>query len=94
LSGGSSNIAELWTVTEAMVWAKEAQVAEIAVFTDSRNNLAWLNGHVGKKLNDLAAVVNLLTAIDNLKKHVATSAVWIPRGENLAGIHLEGKAVS
>jgi prepilin-type processing-associated H-X9-DG protein len=94
LSGGSSNIAELWAVTEALVWAKEAQVGEIEVLTDSRNNLAWLDGHIGKKLNDRTAVMNLLTAIDNLKKYVNMSVLWIPREENLAGMYLEGNSHS
>ena len=76
--GGSSNIAELWGVAEAMLWAKESQVAEIEVFTDSRNNLAWLKGNVGKKLNDRNAVMDLLTAIENLKRCVNMSVSWIP----------------
>ena len=63
--GGSSNIAELWAVAEAMLHAKKEHVSEIEVFTDSQNNLAWLKGNIGKKLNDRNAVMNLLTAIDN-----------------------------
>src|ERR1700741_3701038 len=65
--GGSSNIAELWAVAEAMLHAKKEHVSEIEVFTDSQNNLAWLKGNIGKKLNDRNAVMNLLTAIDNMK---------------------------
>jgi ribonuclease HI len=92
--GGSSNVAELRAVTEAMLYAKESQVAELEVFTDSRNNLAWLKGNVGKKLNDRNAVMDLLTAIENLKKYVTLSVWWVPREENLAGIFLEERSHS
>ncbi len=92
--GGSSNVAELWAAAEAMLWAKESQVAELEVFTDSRNNLAWLKGNIGKKLNDRNAVMDLLTAIENLKKYVNMSVSWIPREENVAGIFLEERSHS
>jgi ribonuclease HI len=98
--GGSSHFAELWAVAEAMLWAKESQIAELEVLTDSSNNLGWLNVHVGKKLNDRIAVMNLLTAIESLKKYPATgtgayvtmSVSWVPREENLAGIYLSERA--
>lgn len=92
--GGSSNVAELWAVAEAMLWAKESRVAELEVFTDSRNNLAWLKGNVGKKLNDRNAVMDLLTAIENLKQYVNMSVSWVSREENVAGIFIEERSHS
>ena len=53
---------------------------------------ARLKGNVSKTLNDRNAVMNMLTAIENLKKSVCMSVSWIPREENLAGIYLSETA--
>jgi len=47
-----NNIAELLAVKEALVWATEHGYEAIEIRTDSRNNLAWVAGRIGKKLND------------------------------------------
>jgi ribonuclease HI len=92
-TGGSSNVAELWAVTEALLYVKNCEIPanqKIAeIFMDSQNNFAWLNGRVGHKINDKKAVSHLLTAVNRLREKVKLKLTWIPREENLAGIYLE-----
>jgi ribonuclease HI len=89
LTGGSSNIAELRAVAEALAFAKSGGVPDLDVYTDSRNNLAWINGRVGKKLNDRTAVLNLIAAIMNFCETIRLTLTWIPREQNLAGHYIE-----
>ncbi len=89
---GSNNIAELWAVAEAIMFAKHCGITGIHVFTDSKNNLAWLDGNVGNNLNDRTSVMNLLEAITNLRRRVAMTVTWIPRERNLAGLYIERNA--
>jgi ribonuclease HI len=89
LTGGSSNIAELWAVAEALAFAKSGSIPALDVYTDSRNNLAWINGRVGKKLNDRATVWNLIAAITNFRECVQLTVSWVPREQNLAGHYIE-----
>jgi ribonuclease HI len=92
LKGGSNNVAELWAVAEAMLFAKEGGVTELEIHTDSRNNLAWLDGKVGESLNDKAAVMNLIEAINELRLHLKMTVIWIPRQQNYAGVYIERNA--
>ena len=85
LDGGSNNLAELWAVAEAMMFAKNRGIRQIQICTNSRSVLAWLDGRIGKKLNDRAAVANLMGTINRLRAHVNVDATWIPKGKNLAG---------
>ena len=89
LQGGSSNIAELWAVTEALLFAKSCKITDLDLYTDSRITIGWLKGHVGKKLNDRAAVMNLLTTINNLRTKIGMNATWVPREQNVAGVFIE-----
>ncbi len=89
LKGGSNNIGELWAVAEAILYAKAKGIKEIEIYTDSQNNLRWLEGRVGEGVNNRKAVMNLLLAINKTRPHVAMSATWIPREQNLAGQYLE-----
>jgi ribonuclease HI len=89
--GGSNNIAELLAVKEALVWATERGYEAIEIRTDSRNNLAWVAGRIGNKLNDRGAVLDLYMSINRLRERVQVDLVWIPRDVNLAGQHIEAK---
>lgn len=80
---------ELWAITEAMLFAKRCAITDLEIFTDSQNNLRWLTGRVGDGVNDRTAVLNLLKAINNARRHVTMTATWIPRKQNVAGIYLE-----
>lgn len=94
LPGGSNNIAELWAVAEALFFAKQSSITEVELYTDSQNTLAWLDGRVGKKLNDRAAVMNLVGTIGKLRRRITMTATWVPREENLAGRYIEQTAAS
>jgi ribonuclease HI len=91
-TGGSNNIAELLAVKEAVMYAIMHKHEDVEIRTDSKNNLAWVFGKVGKKMNDRDAVLNLKTVIDTARaslKHF--DLTWVPRDENRAGIYLEAK---
>jgi len=89
-TGGSSNIAELIAVREALTWCARQQIPDVRVFTDSRNNFAWTYGKkLGKKLNDRDRVVALRREIDELRQRVNLALVWIGRDQNLAGHYIE-----
>lgn len=64
--GGSNNIAELWAVAETMLFARSCGIPEVHIYTDSKNTKAWLQGRIGKKLNDRVSVETLLTCIQNV----------------------------
>lgn len=88
--GGSNNIAELWAICEAMIFAKSCNIQEVDVYTDSLNSIRWMKkGKPNPKVNDPQAVENLLRAIKNLQRHVKLSVTWIPREKNQAGIYME-----
>jgi ribonuclease HI len=89
--GGSNNIAELLAVKEALVWATEHGYESIEIRTDSRNNLAWVAGRIGNKLNDRGAVLDLYKTISLLRERVQVDLVWIPRDANLAGQYIEAR---
>lgn len=91
LHGGSNNIAELLAVKEALVWATEQGYEAVEIRTDSRNNLAWVAGRIGNKLNDRGAVLDLYESINRLREQVQVDLLWIPRDENLAGQYIEAK---
>ena len=94
--GGSNNVAELWAVTEALLYVKncglpaDQKIAD--VFMDSTNNFAWIEGRVGDNINDEKSVSQLLTAIQGLRKKVKLKLTWVPRKQNVAGIVLERTA--
>ena len=88
--GGSNNIAELWALCEALEFAKSCQnVSSLEIFTDSKNNIAWFNGRIGKKLNDRQMVLTLYGLVCKLCLEVPTTVTWLPRHNNLAGLHIE-----
>ncbi len=89
LKGGSNNIAELWAVAEALKFAKECGITELDLHTDSRNNLAWIDGRIGKNLNDRNAVLKLMLAINTFRQNVKLNLTWIPRKNNVAGVYIE-----
>ena len=92
LKGGSNNIAELWAVAEALKFAKECGIEELELFTDSKNNFAWIEGRIGNGLNDRKAVLKLVAAINHFRSYVKLKLFWIPREVNLAGIYIEKNA--
>ena len=89
--GGSNNTAELWAVQLAMDWARQHGHDELHITTDSRNNLAWTFGKIGKKLNDRNAVLALREQIDELRSAIELELLWVPRKQNLAGHYIERK---
>ena len=95
-TGGSNNVAELWAVTEALLYVNNCDIPadqKVAdVFMDSTNNLAWIEGRVGKNINDKTAVSHLLTAVYRFRKEVRLTLTWIPRKKNIAGIYMERNA--
>lgn len=90
--GGSSNIAELIAVKEALLYAKNNGFKELEIRTDSKNNFAWVLGEkVGQGINDRPLVLNLKTSINAVRQTVNLNMVWIPREENVAGDYIEKK---
>lgn len=89
--GGSNNIAELLAVKEALMWCVTHNVDDLELRTDSMNNLAWVDGRIGKKLNDRNAVLVIKSAIDALRLSVKLEMVWVPRENNKAGHFIEEK---
>jgi ribonuclease HI len=88
--GGSNNIAELEAVRDALEWCAEHGHTAVEIRTDSRNNFSWVFGKkVGKQLNDRARVLDVRKEIDELRRSVALTLVWVPREENLAGHYIE-----
>lgn len=87
--GGTSNIAELLAVRDAMKWAKDNNVTGLHIHTDSRNTLAWANGRIGLKLADRAQVLSIYKDIVDLRQSVNMTMEWIPRERNVAGIYIE-----
>lgn len=89
-SGGSNNIAELLAVRDAVRWSVAAGLTEVVVWTDSRNNLAWVNGRtVGKAINDRARVVALKAEIAEARQWLRLTLMWLPRAVNKAGQYIE-----
>ncbi len=92
-TGGSNNVAELWAVTEALLYVKNCEIPadqKIAdVFTDSTNTLAWIDGRVGNNINDRKAVSHLLTAVYRLRERVKLKLTWLPKKHNVAGVFME-----
>jgi ribonuclease HI len=89
-SGGSNNIAELWAVDLALRWAKGNGHKAVEIRTDSTNTLAWVQGRIGRKMNDRNAVLEAWSRINLLRRVVDLTLHWIPREQNLAGKFLEG----
>jgi len=90
--GGSSNIAELSAVKEALMWCVVNEIKAIRILTDSMNNLKWIhNRKIGKGINSVEMVNNLKTIIDACRKDIIMELQWIPREENLAGHYIEAK---
>src|SRR5579859_7178988 len=85
VKGKSSNIAEFWAIAEALAFARNCGLAQVDLLTDSRNNLSWFKGRIGKKLNDRATVINLHEFINRLRMKLSCTITWIPREKNLAG---------
>lgn len=89
--GGSNNIAELRAVRDALCWCERQQIASVEIRTDSRNNLAWVNGlKVGKRINDREQVLVLREQIRSLRQTITCTLLWIPREQNKAGHYVEG----
>jgi ribonuclease HI len=73
-SGGSNNIAELLAIREAMLWAKNRNITQLQIRTDSRNNFAWVAGRFGERLNDRDRVLEIYRDIIALREHVQDGA--------------------
>lgn len=71
LNDGSNNISELWAICEALIYAKSRKFETVEIYTDSKNNLAWLDHRVGQGLNDRFAVLNLFKTIDELRTRIS-----------------------
>ncbi len=91
-SGGSNNIAELIAARDALQIAVHAGQSAVQVFTDSRNNLAWIFGRkVGKHINDRPRVLALKSEIDFLRARLTFDLTWVPREQNIAGHYLDAR---
>ena len=52
-TSGSNNIAELWAIEEALLYANSCGVLDLDLYSDSKTALSWLDGVSGKtKLTD------------------------------------------
>lgn len=85
---GTNNVAELWAICEALVYAKACGVPAIEIYSDSKTALAWIKNGKAKTTHQ-PAVSNLLLAVSNLRQNVKMTTTWIPRGQNVAGIYIE-----
>jgi ribonuclease HI len=90
-AGGSNNIAELEALRDALVHAVAVGSLTLEIRTDSRNNLAWATGNIGRKLNDRDRVVAIRKTIDDFSREIRMSVKWVPREENVAGHYIEKK---
>ena len=89
-SGGSNNIAELQAVELALRWATDNGHKAVEIRTDSTNTLAWVQGRIGRKMNDRNAVLEAWSRTNLLRRDADLTLHWIPREQNLAGQFLEG----
>lgn len=88
-SGGTSNIAELLAVRDALKWASGNNVSELHIHTDSRNTLAWVAGRIGMKIADRPQVIGIHKEIVDLRRTINMTIEWVPRERNIAGIYIE-----
>jgi ribonuclease HI len=87
---GSNNLAELWAIEEALLYARSCGIVELDLYSDSKTALSWLNGRIGKKLNDRRAVLELLESINEVRQqHVRLTTNWVPRDHNLAAVYID-----
>jgi ribonuclease HI len=93
-SDGTNNISELLAIREALAWAAANGISDLKVVTDSRSNLAWANGKIGKSLIDRDRVKSIYEEIVELRQCVEMTLVWVPRQENPAGFYLALSEVS
>lgn len=82
---GSNNISEFLGLRDAIRILPENE--ENIIYTDSMNNLSWLKGKFGKKLNNLKRVEEIFGEI--LEQNKKFSLLWVPREENKAGWYIE-----
>lgn len=82
---GSNNIAEFLGLRDAISILPENE--ENLILTDSMNNLSWLKGSIGKKLNNKERVLKIFGEIQEMNKKFDIR--WIPREENKAGWYIE-----
>lgn len=82
--GGSNNIAEFLALYQAVHILPEKGGV---IYTDSKNNIAWLHGRIGKKLNNVEWVETIYRDIVGMDKKF--DLIWIPRAENKAGWIIE-----
>lgn len=85
---GTSNLAELWAILEALRYCKSAGIRHVEIRSDSRIALGWLYKRQMKSTH-LAEVKVLLHEINVARLEVAMGTTWIPRAENLAGHVIE-----
>lgn len=93
--GGSNNIAELEAVLLAVSRCAYLK-GDHLIYTDSKNNLYWAQGHISRKVNDFERTRNIYKAIREYEsvsnKNQSTWRLkFIPREYNLAGHYIENK---
>lgn len=98
-SGGSNNIAEFQALYLALKYAKDNNLKEIRVISDSRNTGHWNNTKEFlpkrlAKMNDSQKVLKIHKQVQKLKEKIELELWWSPREKNLAGHYIEKKQKS
>ncbi len=83
--GGSNNIAEFLGILEAL----KVTTGDLLIKTDSKNNLAWFEGRIGKGINDYERTKKIHGKIEKEKEGRDIKLKWVPRDENEAGLYIE-----
>ena len=77
-------------VMSAVVSGADNTILVHLIRTDSTNTLAWVQGRIGRKMNDRNAVLEAWSRINLLRRDADLTLHWIPGEQNLAGKFLEG----
>ena len=93
--GGSNNIAELEAYLLAISVCAFLK-GEHLIYTDSKNNLSWSEGHISRKINDYDRTLAIYKSINRFHEIASKNqSYWklklIPREINKAGHYIENK---
>jgi ribonuclease HI len=77
-------------VMSTVVSGADGTILVHLIRTDSTNTLAWVQGRIGRKMNDRNAVLEAWSRINLLRRDADLTLHWIPGEQNLAGKFLEG----
>ena len=76
LTDGTHNVAELWAICEAVLYAKNCGIDQIEIYRSSQTALAWIRNNKAKTTHQ-QRVMNLLYAVSNLCRQIKMTTTWM-----------------